>query len=787
MTKKHRGKKLTYLLFITTVLSNSVSFAQNTKLDSLFNLSLEELLNITVSSASGVEETLRDAPTAMVIITSTDIKQRGYTSIDEIILDLPGFDSTVTNGNGGVITYQRGYRTPLTQRTLMLVNGIVDNHLWYHEATLSKNYPISNIDRIEVLYGPAGAVYGPNAFLGIINLITLDAKNTHPNNNFVNVNVQSGSYDSQSVDLTARGNSDDFTYNVSAKYYSSDEADIDDLSSWGFVSNDLLGNRDIWGPVIYDTALANNCMADGCPHGSKNNAFGSYNDPQREWGILADVSFQDFTLGIIMWDMRHGWGPQYPHDRAQPGAEWHRNSQQYYLKHQEAINDKFNINTLVLGRISGNGGYWVEASPNSDTLSGPDALSSLTISDWRTHNKSWLFKQDYEYDYNDKLKISGGIKLESKELTKAYDACSYYAGTFCSSATPENEGNGVALSTDNTINIQPMTLNRMPNENLAKVTDKGAYAQAIWNISDWRINAGIRYDKNSLYGSSVNPRASAIYYLSDKSTVKLLYGTAFQEPAPIQLWGGWSGRSANPNLKPEKAKNLELVYMYQQENWLHDFSFFTARYHNVIKEEAENAGKRSTIGVEYRGKFQYANFIEGGSNITGHIYYTHTKSKSSVSYDHELDLWVGKGIEDCQKITESNTLLYNPCENMSTELGDISPHKINAGINIPINKSLNVNVKANWVASKPLYLRNALRAKNTENKAYLTVDANIIYQFEPIKIAFKVKNLFDKSYYHSGAEAAASGDDFEHRSQGWANSLIPQTGRNFMVTISRIF
>jgi iron complex outermembrane receptor protein len=787
MANKHSRIKLTALLFITTLLVTPSSFAQNTELNMLLNLSLEELLNVKVSSASGIEETLRDAPAAMVIISSTDIKQRGYTSIDEIIVDLPGFDSTVTNGNGGVITYQRGYRTPLTQRTLMLVNGIVDNHLWYHEATLSKNYPLSNIDRIEVLYGPAGAVYGPNAFLGIINVITLDANNTHQKDGFIKINIQSGSYDSQSIDLTAGGNRDDFTYNFSTKYYTSDEASIDDLSSWGFVSNDLLSNRDIWGPVIYDTALANNCMEGGCPHSSGNSNFGSYQDPQKEWGILADVSFKHFKLGVIMWDMSHSWGPQYPHDRAQPGAEWYRNSQQLYLRHNNSINEKFEINTLMLGRTSGNGGYWVESFPGSDALSGPDVLSYLTISDWRTSNKSWLFKQDYEYDYSDTVKISGGIKYENKELTKAYDACSYYAEAFCSSDTSETAGNGVALNTDNTIDIQPNTLSTMPDENLAKLTDKGAYAQAIWNINDWRINAGMRYDINSLYGSTVNPRASAIYYFSDKSTVKFIYGTAFQEPAPIQLWGGWSGRAANPNLKPEKAENLEFIYMYQQDNWLHDLSFFTAKYDDVIKEEAENAGKRSTIGLEYRGKFQYPNFIEGSGNITGHFYYTYTKSKSSVSFDHEQGLWVGKGIGNCQEVAESNMTSYDPCDDMNAELGDISPHKINVSINIPVSEALNVNVKANWVANKPLYLRNALRAKNTENEKYLTVDANITYLFEPIQIAFKVKNLFDEDYYHSGAEAAASGDDFEHRSQGWANSLIPQTGRNFMVTVNMLF
>ncbi|MCG7533527.1 TonB-dependent receptor [Pseudoalteromonas sp. OOF1S-7] len=787
MTRKQLRQVPPALLFSSMLLVSSQSAAQGDELDTFMELSLEDLLDVTVSSASGIEETLRDAPAAMVIITAADIRQRGYTSIDEVILDLPGFDSTVTNGNGGVITYQRGYRTPLTQRTLMLVNGIVDNHLWYHEATLSKNYPLSNIARIEVLYGPVGAVYGPNAFLGIINLVTSDADKTHQGDDFFKVNIQSGSYDTQSIDIAAGGTHNKLTYNLSAKYYSSDEADIDDLAPWGFVSNELLSNRDIWGPVIYDTALSANCAADGCPHSSKYNDFGAYHDPQREWGILADVGFKNLTLGIIEWDMRHGWGPQYPHDRAQPAAQWYRNSEQYYLRYAGSLKDKVQVSTLLLSRQSGNGGYWVESFPGSNALSGPNVVSTLTISHWRTSNKSWLFKQDYEFDYSEQLKISGGIKFEDKELTKAYDACGYFAETFCSSDTPETAGDGVALNTDSTINIQPDTLSRMPDENLASLTDRGAYIQAIWNVNDWRVNAGVRFDKNSLYGSTTNPRASAIYFLSNKSTIKLLYGTAFQEPAPIQLWGGWSGRAANPNLKPEKAENFELIYMYQQDNWLHDLSLFTARYDDVVKEEAENAGKRSTYGLEYRGKFEFSNFITGAANISGYLYYTHTKTKSSVSYDHSLGLWVGEGIENCQDIATNHTLSYNPCQDMNVELGDIAPHKISTGLNVPVSEALNINVRANWIASKPLYLRNTLRAKGRENDAYLTVDANIIYRFESLEVAFKVKNLFDEIYYHSGAEAAASGDDFEQRSQGWANSLIPQPKRSFMLSVSMEF
>ena len=53
-----------------------------------------------------------------------------------------------------------------------MVNGKVDNHLWSHMANFSRQYPVMNIERVEVLYGPASAVYGPNAFLGVVNIIT---------------------------------------------------------------------------------------------------------------------------------------------------------------------------------------------------------------------------------------------------------------------------------------------------------------------------------------------------------------------------------------------------------------------------------------------------------------------------------------------------------------------------------------------------------------------------------------------------------------------------------------
>ena len=168
---ENKMKRLTIVLTSIVLLSLQVQvFAQEQlKLEELFKMSAKDLMNIKVTLASGVEESLIDAPAAMIIITSDDIKQRGYTSLNEVLMDIPGFDISVTNGADYMTAYQRGYRTSYTQRTLLMIDGKVDNHLWSHNANISRQYPLTNVKRISVLYGPASAVYGANAFLGIIN------------------------------------------------------------------------------------------------------------------------------------------------------------------------------------------------------------------------------------------------------------------------------------------------------------------------------------------------------------------------------------------------------------------------------------------------------------------------------------------------------------------------------------------------------------------------------------------------------------------------------------------
>lgn len=126
------------------------------KPEDIYDMGIQELMGIeVVTTASGTEESLTDAPATMVVVTAKEIQQRGYTDLPEILMDLPGFDVMLNNGTTYINAYQRGYRTPSTTRTLFMINGIEDNQLWSNQAVISRQYPLSNIKRIEVLYGPA--------------------------------------------------------------------------------------------------------------------------------------------------------------------------------------------------------------------------------------------------------------------------------------------------------------------------------------------------------------------------------------------------------------------------------------------------------------------------------------------------------------------------------------------------------------------------------------------------------------------------------------------------------
>ncbi|CAM2007567.1 TonB-dependent receptor plug domain-containing protein [Acanthopleuribacter pedis] len=711
--------------------------------DKFLDMSLEQLLDIEVTLASGVKETLREAPAAMIVITAEDIRKRGYTSLDEIFPDLPGFDTIISNGTEYMTAYQRGYRTPFMQRTLLMINGKVDNNLWSHSAQITRQYPVANIKAIEVLYGPASAVYGPNAFLGIVNVVTFDGRDRDDFN--ADIHFQIGQHQTTSVDALVTGKVGEIAYALSGRVYQSDEADLS--GRFGFSDASLLANRETWGPIL-----------DFQVNGEQ---LGGYHNPTDDYGMEARVHYKNMELGYREWEKVEAYGPYYAFDRAQNNANWGADVSELYLDIGHDLNDRMNTKISLRLREDSIFGDWIEATP--DWNPGMENFSYVSFTNWRSVNDSFLFKQNLDAEINDSVRLSTGIKYERKDLTRNYDIPGYwdaYSSTIPNTTPgPHGQGAGIFHSTDETYIRPQHPSGPMPADNRFQMEDYGGFLQAIIDRNAWRFNLGIRYDENSEYGSSVNPRVSVVRD-SDFGTWKFMAGTAFQEPAPLQLGGGWNGRQANPDLEPEEVTNYEIQYLRAGAVWNHDFSIYFAQYESVIKEEAENAGERDSFGIEYKARFALPLEINS-QPIEGYFNATYADVTSSLTYDHETGAW----------------------ETVESELGDIADIKANLGFNLPFSRYGSLFVRANYVGERTLYSRNPLRDR-VQTASHVVVNTNLIFSYKQFEIALKVKNLFDKDYFHPGVEGASSGDNFTQRSLGFPNSLLPQDRRRWFVTLT---
>jgi len=146
--------------------------------EELLGLSMEELMNIKVISASKREENYFDTASAVFLITQNDIRRSGARSIPEALRLAPGVEVARVNANQYAVAI-RGQNDLFSDKLLVMMDG----RTLYTPTTsgvfwLSQNYPLEDIERIEVIRGPSGAIWGANAVNGVINIITKNAYKT---------------------------------------------------------------------------------------------------------------------------------------------------------------------------------------------------------------------------------------------------------------------------------------------------------------------------------------------------------------------------------------------------------------------------------------------------------------------------------------------------------------------------------------------------------------------------------------------------------------------------------
>ncbi|MCX6235630.1 MAG: TonB-dependent receptor [Bacteroidetes bacterium] len=744
----------------------------------LINRLKQASLSEQVTSVSKKAESIYEAPANIIVITREEIEQRGYMDLVELLKDVPGFDITLFYGSQLANIYQRGFRQNSTEKTLMLIDGIEDNDLWTNWTDISRQYPLSNIERVEIIYGPASTMYGPNAFAGVINVITQNENSFFSGEKKwgLKANAGYGTYNTRCLDLSLAGRAKKFSFSLTGRIYASDGMDLssqtyfdynpDAYDSVDYIS--LLSIKKNAREYLIDNHLAasnpfyivspdtseiilteegNNaaCAFDKSAYDQvvNGNKIG-FTDHAKSWFLNGKMRFGKFSFGFQTWKMSQGSTTQYT-DLYVPGSEngfvWVPQLSFVYAKYEDQVSDKLFISSLTNYRI-----HALTEDSRFVSLSnyarGNKDLADLVNGiepEWITQYAFEISKQlrtelKFIYTPLTKLDIVTGIEVRNSSLQGGY-----------------------LFSTDSHPQDSAVVLPSPMGGNQFNVWDLGIYAQGTYELlKNLKLTLGARYDYDRIrssggFGSEISPRAALVY--SPKNFVfKAIYSRGIENVSNWTKFSMAGNRIPNPNLRTESIQNYEFTATWMPNKELY---FDIAIYHSNIYDVV------GTIAVpEQPGKNQNANI--GTFKING--------IQASASYKtNYFTAYLNYTFTDPRQT-------YNETGPVDNRVGDIAGHKFNAGINKVFFEKLNINLRMNYVSERKTGPGTTVPLNYDKFPAVTVFNGAISYSdiLPGLKLEFVCNNIFNKTYFHPGTKAA----------DGALNpTSILQRGRHFVIRI----
>ncbi len=225
------SKKLLALLCLGVL-----SFSVNSKEVDLYSLSLEELVNISIVSAtSKQEETAIKAPGIVSYITHEEIHNTGANNLLDLLRRLPNIDAPSLYLFRNNMVSIRGQHSDTTDtRVLILLNGrpMRETYNGGVNSPIYDGFPLSSIELIEVIRGPGSILHGSGAFSGVINIITRQAED--PLN--VQAVISYGSFNTRILDANTTSKLGDFSITAGIKLF--------DMDGWDYEATDAAAIED---------------------------------------------------------------------------------------------------------------------------------------------------------------------------------------------------------------------------------------------------------------------------------------------------------------------------------------------------------------------------------------------------------------------------------------------------------------------------------------------------------------------------------------------------------------
>jgi iron complex outermembrane receptor protein len=501
---------------------------------------------------------------------------------------VPGIHASLQENSYDYNYSFRGISNTQNSQVLMLLNGTRITTPFNGTLMTGTELPIEAIQQVEVIRGPGSALYGADAFAGVINIVTKKVKNI----NGTALGARVGDHGTQSG--WGQHGSEWAGWNVATSLqYQHTDGD-----------RGRILNADT--QTGFDSALGTHASHAPSAMNTQYETFNGHLNLQRKhwdvgfWAFNSNGGTRAGAAGAL--DSKGvGKGEQYLGDIRFSTEDWLDNWE--LMVHASYLQADFQAEKLQL--FPDNAVVPIGSDGNINFLGRPVRFPNGVVNSLGRIEKipSMELSSVYKGLVNHKVRLSSGFRYE--EIT---------------TSDSRNFANGIIDGTQGVVdgtltNVTGTPLAYLPNSHR---TIWSLVAQDEWELADkWQLTAGVRYDNYSDFGGTVNPRVALVWNINDQITSKLLYGRAFRAPNfaeqftqnnPVVL--------GNKNLKPETINTYEWALDYRPFTSLGTaVNVFYYQIDNLISAVPapskltniyQNSGNQNGYGTEFEFNWQWS-------------------------------------------------------------------------------------------------------------------------------------------------------------------------------------
>ncbi|WP_221251832.1 TonB-dependent receptor plug domain-containing protein [Desulfuromonas versatilis] len=565
-----------------------------------------------VTIATGSRKPIYKAPAVATVITAEEIKAMGARSLDDVLETVAGIHVMPSSLSRLDSIYSiRGIQSGFNPHVLVLMNGTPFANVFNGGHPILFRLPVSAISRVEVIRGPGSAIYGADAFAGVINIITKDVDEF----NGTTVGGRVGSFDTHDFFIQDGRYFGKVSVGFSLEWQESEgdksrkiDSDFQTILDNTFGTNASLAPNSL--STKYD--VLNTHLEFSKDHLKWRNWYWRQkNAGQGAGGAQALDKEGDHDENLFLTDLSYAIPLENQWEINLNGNFLHRESDSHFVLLPPGalvpIGSDGNLNfsspvglVLFPNGLLGNPG-------GKETQYGVDLNG--TYSGISTH----------------RIRLGAGFKYQTAQGEES-----------------KNFGPGVIDGSEGVVTGELKDVTNTPFVFLPDSSRRIWYGsiQDEWQfVRDWELTVGVRYDYYSDFGRTINPRLALFWATRHNLTTKFLYGHAFRAPSfseqfainnPIIL--------GNNDLEPEKINTYELSFDYRPTFDLQTvLSLFAYRAKDLIEfipdtdgdsNTAQNAGDQLGYGFELETNWN----INGNLKLVGNYSLQHSEDPDDGSH-----------------------------------------------------------------------------------------------------------------------------------------------------------